>query len=683
LNPINIEPGGLRSDLLRIADTRMPRRWTIIDAISGRISRLTKRDWEQLQQPPASGRIDTADALVAQASAAGLLRRRTRLSGTAWWTMPLRLLAFRVPLFSIDRLAARLVYPSAVLFSSLAIFVWSFLILLSGLSVIIGWSRAAQSVEMLYASAGSNSAITSSTAIMFVLIKCIHELGHGVACRRLGVPVGDVGIFFFCGMPCPYCDVSQVWRMDSRLRRAVVMMAGVYTELIVASLATLIWWLCPSGPLHCIAMNTMILCSVSAIIFNINPLMKLDGYYVLSDALGTPNLRRQASLAWETLVLARFSGQRQKRAPLTWLTGFLTAYHLASTAYRFIIAGVIAMLGMSVLGEWELWWIGVGLLAMIVMISMIRFLRGYLMILKGQGIWMGSSLLRRFGFVVGTSILLISILCFPNRSEVKVAGWLDVQDAISLYVPDTGWVDSVRAEYGDRVQAGDTIAIFRDDDLKVQLAGYKTKTSIASLESDHLKRKALRNNTSDVAWRLDHAAVELAKSQYELLKEREARLRLSSPITGVLLPVQSQSHSARLNSRTLHDREGAFEQGQACWCRVGEPEHLAVHLRLTAKQRQQVRQGDYVKLSIEREMTRTFPGRVDSVDEIPPSERLPNDETQFIVKCRLPVVSEAEKMYGPIGASVEASICIDHEPLWRSLQRSLNEFVNAPVAGSR
>lgn len=683
LSPIPIEPTGLRSDLMRIADTRMPRRWTIIDAISGRISRLTKRDWDQLEQPSPSGRFDPTDSLIAQASAAGLLRRRIRSPGAAWWTMPLRLLAFRVPLFSIDGLAAQLANPSAVVFSSLAILIWSFLILLSGYSVILGWSRAAQSIETLYATAGSNSAIAYSTAIMFVLIKCIHELGHGVACRRLGVPVGDVGIFFFCGMPCPYCDVSQVWQLDSRLRRAVVMMAGVYLELVVASLATLIWWLCPSGPLHFIAINTMVLCGASAIVFNINPLMKLDGYYVLSDLLGTPNLRRQASLAWETLVLSRFAGRVARRAPLTWLSAFLTAYHLGSTAYRFMIAVVIAMVVMSVLGEWDLWWLGAGLISMIVTMSIFQFLRGYFMILKGRGIWLGSSLFRRCSFVACTSLLLISAFCFPVRREVKVVGWLDVQNATNVYVPDSGWVDSVQAEYGDQVQTGQTIVVFRDEDLKVQLAGYKARTAIASLESEHLKRKALRNHAGDVAWRLDQAAGELARAQYDLLKEREERLQLSSPTTGVLLPSLPHAPDRRVNSRTLREREGEFEQGQTCWCRVGDPNQLAVHLRLTAKQRQQVTQGDAVKLIIDREMIWTLPGKVDSIDEIPPSERRPGDEAHFIVKCQLPVVSEAEKMFGAIGASVEASICTDQEPLWRWFQRSLHDFVSAPALGHR
>ena len=677
-NQINIEPGGLRADLVRIVDTRSPRRWTMIDVMSGRISRLTKRDWKQLTFPQSLDKNHQgSDLLVAQAATAGLLRRRNRPRGQSPWTMPLQALAFRLPLFSIDRIAEPLAKRSAIVFSPLAMLFWSIMILFAALSIVIGWSRAEHSVGMLYATAGSNVEIGYSIAILFVVMKCVHELGHAVACRRLGVPVGDVGVFFFCGVPCPYCDVSQVCRVDSRLQRAAVMMAGVYVELIVASIATLVWWLSPSGPLHLIAMNTMILCGVSAIVFNANPLMKLDGYFVISDALGTANLRRQASLAWDSLVMFRFSGKPNGRASFNSLNSFLAVYHLASHFYRFMIAAVILMFVMSMLSEWNLWWIGVVVVAVFALAFAYRFLGAWIMVLKGRGMWSETGWIRRFIFV-GCSILLIGgVLCFPIRREVKAIGWLDVRDAMPLYVPDSGWVDVAKCEYGDRVRAGETLAVFRDDELKVQLAGFKSRSSIASLESEHLKRKALRNHAGDVAWALDQAAGELVSSQYDLLKERRDRLQLVSPINGVVLPVLNRDRTFASPAKSLRDHEETWKLGQISWCRIGEPNRLEAHLHLSAKQRQTITQGDVVKLILDQEMATVLDATVDSIDEMPPTKQTINDQAEFVVKCQLPMIDDGEMSYGPIGASVEGYIYIDEEPVWKWLQRSFNDFVNA------
>lgn len=677
-NQINIEPGGLRADLVRIVDTRSPRRWTMIDAISGRISRLTRRDWKQLTTPQTFDKNGQgSELLVAQAATAGLLRRRYRSRGQSLWTLPLQALAFRLPLFSIDRIAEQLAKRSSIVFSPLAMSFWSIMILLATLSIVIGWSRAEQSVGILYATAGSNVTIGYSNAILFVVMKCIHELGHGVACRRLGVPVGDVGVFFFCGVPCPYCDVSQVWRVDSRLRRAAVMMAGVYVELIVASLATLVWWLSPGGPLHLIAMNTMILCGVSAIVFNANPLMKLDGYFVMSDALGTTNLRRQASLAWDSLVMFRISGKRHGRASFNSLRSFLAAYHLASSLYRFMIAAVIAMFVMSMLSEWDLWWIGVVVVAIFALTLATRFFGAWIMVLKGRGIWSETGWIRRISSVGCTLFLIGGVLCFPIRREVKAIGWLDVRDAVTLYVPDSGWVDVAKFEYGDRVDAGETLAVFRDEELKVQLAGFKSRSSIASLESEHLKRKALRNHAGDVAWALDQAAGELVSSQYDLLKERSDRLQLVTPISGVVLPELNHDRTFASPAKSLLDHEESWKLGQTSWCRIGEPNRLAAHLHLSAKQRQTIMQGDRVKLILNHEMATVLHATVDSIDEMPPTKRTTNDQAEFVVKCHLPIIDDGEMSYGPMGASVEGYICIDQEPVWKWLQRSFNDFVNA------
>ena len=678
---IPVVPRGLRADLVRIVDTRMPRRQTIVDAMSGRISRLRNVDWEALQTVGANQ--DLTDPLIGQLSAAGLLQNRAPTAIRQWRTFPMRALAFQVPLFSIDAIANKLAKRSAGLLSPFAILIWSLVILLAAASLVVGWSRAIQSIETLYMTADSNASIAGSIAIVFIVMKCLHELGHAVACRRLQVPVGDVGLFFFLGMPCPYCDVSQIWRVDSRLQRAAVMLAGVYVELIVASMATLLWWLAPSGALQLIAMNTMIVCGASAIVFNANPLMKLDGYYVLSDVLGTPNLRRQASLVWDSLVMTRLAGQRKGRSPYRLLTICLAGYHVASIANRVVVVGAISVFVMSILGEWNLWWVGFSLVAFFVTMSSIQTLRSGSMILRGRGVWNHSHWFRRLSVVLGSALTVVGVLCVPIRRDVKVAGWLDVQNAITLFVPESSWVERVDREYGDRVAEGDEIAKFRDDDLNIQLAGFKSRTAIAAIESEYLQRRALRGDSNDIAWQLDEATRELIQSQFKSLENRTERLRLTAPREGMILPVLNTTEDRDTSLMILRDRQNRFEQGQSKWCRIGDPTRRCVYLRLNTTDRQSITLDDPVKLIVNRDSANVIRAIVDSIDELPPNELPQPDGASFIIECRLPTTENAEIMYGPIGATVEGQVSIDRETVWAWLHRTLAEFVASPATESR
>ncbi len=686
-----IETGGLRADLIRLVDRRSPRRWTLIDSISGRISRMTRRDWLMLDSISVVDECERGDSsyanreLVAQATNAGLLRRRvvTRQSGVVGQAIAgaMRAVAFRVPLVSIDRVAERLSRHSSILFSPVAIGFWTIAILVALLSVLLGWSRAEQSIAMVYGATGSTTAIGYSLAALFVLTKCIHELGHAAACRRLGVPVGDVGLFFFCGVPCPYCDVSQVWRLDSPLRRAAVMMAGVYVELVLATIATLIWWLTPQGAMHVIAMNTMVLCGLSTLVFNANPLMRLDGYYVLSDMLGTPNLRRQAAIAWRGLITNRLAGVKQGRASLSVTSGLLSIYHFASSAYRIVISAVVVMFFMSLFSDWNLWWIGFALVVSCLFFYVCRFAMMWVTIFKGQGIWRESSMFRRWFVCFGVLALLALLALIPLRRDVHAVGILDIADAVELYVPESGWIDQVHGEIGDLVVAGDPLLSLRDEDLNIKIVAFKTKRTMAALESTDLKRKALRNTEGNVAWKVDLANRELVESQYNSLISRMNRLHIAAPITGTILPPSRWYRETRTENsvdpavafRTLRDFEGKYAMRRKSWCRVGDLAKVCVTLLVSAEQRQPLKIGNSTDVLIDDGVVKRMTVIVDEINELERSETRAGEDSVYVVKCRLPMEQIAESTYGPIGTKVEARICVDHEPVWAWLQRSMNE----------
>ena len=139
------------------------------------------------------------------------------------------------------------------------------------------------------------------------LVKVAHEFGHALACRRFGARPREMGVLLLAGMPSLYCDVSDAWRLPSKWQRIAVSAGGMFVELIIASLAAIIWSISEPGIVQAVALSLLVVCSVGTLAINANPLLRYDGYYILSDWLETPNLAERArglvSGAWRRWLL--------------------------------------------------------------------------------------------------------------------------------------------------------------------------------------------------------------------------------------------------------------------------------------------------------------------------------------------------------------------------------------------
>ena len=136
------------------------------------------------------------------------------------------------------------------------------------------------------------------------VVKVIHEFGHGLSCKAFGGEVHEMGALLLCFSPALYCNVSDAWILPSKWHRIIISAAGIYVELVIAAMATFIWWNTPTQPfINNLSLSLMVVCSVSTVVFNANPLMRYDGYYVLADWLEIPNLREKANRFLKNLVL--------------------------------------------------------------------------------------------------------------------------------------------------------------------------------------------------------------------------------------------------------------------------------------------------------------------------------------------------------------------------------------------
>ena len=136
------------------------------------------------------------------------------------------------------------------------------------------------------------------------ITKVLHEFGHGLSCKHFGGECHEMGIMVLVLTPCLYCNVSDSWMLPNKWQRAMIGAAGMYVELVIASVCTFMWWFSTPGLLNNLCLNAMFICSVSTVLFNGNPLLRYDGYYILSDVTEIPNLRQKA-----TTILSRKMGE--------------------------------------------------------------------------------------------------------------------------------------------------------------------------------------------------------------------------------------------------------------------------------------------------------------------------------------------------------------------------------------
>ncbi len=172
-----------------------------------------------------------------------------------------------------------------------------------------------------------------------VIVKALHEFGHAYFCRRFGGEVHVMGLMLMIFTPMPYVDATSSWGFRERWKRVLVGAAGMIVELFVAAIAAWVWSRTSLGIVHSLAYNIMFVASVSTVIFNVNPLMRFDGYYILSDLLEIPNLNQRATRQlryWAELYLF---GVKNSESPAGTRreAGWLAAFGITSGIYRLIV----------------------------------------------------------------------------------------------------------------------------------------------------------------------------------------------------------------------------------------------------------------------------------------------------------------------------------------------------------
>lgn len=290
------------------------------------------------------GLLHAADVLRADVSpdTEELLRRSRRREDQEWWQRLLHPLSLRIPLLDPDAFLTRHVAWARPIFTPAGAAVWALVVASAGLLALAHASELRESAthELL------DPRNLLVVALVYPFVKALHELGHGFASKVWGGQVREMGVMFLVFVPVPYVDASSSSAFPEKHRRMAVAAAGIAVELFIAAIALLLWVVTEPSLIRTAAYNVLLISGLSTLLFNGNPLLKFDGYYMLCDALEIPNLAPRAQQYLGYLVMHHAFGMEQVRYPVQepGERPWLIAYGVAAFVYRLILVFTIALL---------------------------------------------------------------------------------------------------------------------------------------------------------------------------------------------------------------------------------------------------------------------------------------------------------------------------------------------------
>ncbi|HVB47962.1 MAG TPA: hypothetical protein VNF69_06185 [Burkholderiales bacterium] len=357
--------------------------------------------------------------------------------------------------------------------------------------------------------------------LAFPVIKALHELGHATATKAGGGEVHDMGIIFLVLLPVPYVEASAATTFRSKYQRAMVGAAGMAAELFVAALAFYTWLMIQPGLARAVLFNVMLIASVSTLIFNGNPLLRYDAYYILSDLIEIPNLAMRSLRYWGYLIERYVLGVSDAETPQasTGEKAWFVCYGIAASAYRVLVTVVIALFIASrffIVGVLLAAW-GVVAMAVLPVARGIRHLAGSPRLRKHRR----RAIAVTSGTVAGLLVFLFAIP-IPYHSEADGVVWLPEQAMVRAR--ENGFVRAFLATPGSRVMRGEPLVHTYDPKLEAQLRMGEARVAELRAEydkefvTDQLKAQIVRE-------RLDagRAALAVARERAEALIVRAQR----------------------------------------------------------------------------------------------------------------------------------------------------------------
>ncbi len=445
------------------------------------------------------------------------------------WANPM---AVRIPLVDPGRFLDRFVPAWRLIWSLPGALLWLAVVLPALLMLPPHWPELSGNLSDRVLAADNLLLI----AIVFPLIKALHELGHATATRARGGEVHDMGLMLLVLMPVPYVDASSATVLPSRWQRALIGAAGMVVELFIAAIAFYVWQAAEPGLVRAVCFNIMLVAGVSTLVFNGNPLLRYDAYYILCDLTELPNLGQRATAYWGYLVERYVIRVRDAESDVR--TGservWLFAYGGLSFVYRMFVTFAIAMF---IGAKFFFFGVLLALWAVVMMAGMpiVRALRQ---------VQSRPALRERRARIIGAVAVAVAALGFaavavplPQRTLAEGVVWLPEQSIVRAGVD--GFVSRVEARPGAVVHAGQLLMRRYDPALDTQLRtlGARVDELQASYRVEFVSDRARA--------KLVHEQLQAEQAAFERAQVRATEMVVTAATDGSLVIVSPQDLPGR------------------------------------------------------------------------------------------------------------------------------------------
>ena len=456
--------------------------------------------------------------------------------------------------------------------------------------------------------------------VQIILIKTCHEFGHAMTSRHFGAEVHEMGVCLICFTPCGYVDATDAYMMKYRRHKIYTVIAGIFIEFVIASIAAHIWLYAGPGLLKNLAFNAMLVASINTLFFNMNPLMKFDGYYVISDLLEIPNLRTK-SIAYCSYSFQKhvFGIRNLMLEPIfeeDSNSRVFLLYALAAFSYMGFIIVSLSQIFARVLTPYGLGQFGLA----IGMFAQFSFI-GYPIIKVIYDAFGASSkhhieriepvrktIIKR---ILPIAIVIAIILALPSHYEVERQGFA-IYDKAEIVSTNTGGIlKEIEVNTGDWVDADQVIGRLENPAIEAD-----QKNAYIALENARLQYGAMQSASGyDNISKLSQAAARLesAESNYKRSEARRNALIIRSPISGYI------------TTQDLHMKIGDYIRPGDEITRIAKNDEMRLLIALTEKEIELIEPGSRVngRWLVDGSVFETeidvFPDRTAKLNEYHPS----------------------------------------------------------------
>jgi putative peptide zinc metalloprotease protein len=466
-----------------------PASYKVISLLNGR--RDMQTIWELIMQELAD-QTPTQDAIVAllgqlysndliqcdvKPDLAELFERRDKQQKRLWWSRLANPMSLRIPLFDPDRLLTRFVKWLPWLGNRWGLGLWLVVVLPALLLMPSHWAELTENFGEQLLSLDN----LFFMVVLFPIVKLLHEFGHGVACKLRGGAVHELGIMILVFFPAPYVDASSSSALVNKWQRLLVGAAGMLTEMFIAALAFYFWLLLEPGLVRSLLYNVMVLASVTTLLFNANPLLRYDGYYMFVDWLESPNFANRATRYWQYLLQRHLLNNVFVEEPPheAGEKRWFLVYEPLAFCYRLFVVFSIALfvtqqyffLGVLI-GCW-------GLFASLVL----PIAKGCYQLFKGAGVAYSSTRASMIsGGVLVFLLLWLWVIPMPHHTVAEGVFW-PPEHAI-IRAETGGFVDAVLVVAGTELQYGEAVLKSQDPELDAKESAQRSRVEEVQAQFD-------------------------------------------------------------------------------------------------------------------------------------------------------------------------------------------------------